>query len=528
MSRLVRRAAFASGALLVACGPLLGLDDLRPRTGTTDAGDGGDAGDAPSCTSNAQCFDLAQESIGLCVDRRCVKVDRELCETNVFPSRETLTRDDLLLVAAFVPRQQGLAAPVPLAYKMAVSEISKAGPVGSNPTRTLAMIFCDSDPANVAASVKHVMQDLHVPAVIANFEGGDLKSAVEVAKQTGTFILNPSTVPTKYGNSDELLWNLLGTAEDVALAYPPLVRRLEAMNGAIKVALVSSDGALEQAMADVVDQGPLKPPGSDRDPGQGLLLGDAAVRDSSNAARYLKVPLRRIPGSTDFDVASAVDALATFRPDVVLLLTSDEHDEAARLVAGYENDGGGPKPIWLLGPRNAETLVPYVQTDAGLEKRFAGIQYAGPSDPAQQTLWRERIRASELASHYEELKSLENQYDAVYWITYGMVAAGPGKATTGASLAAGVRRMIKEGKPPVSPGGIDVIDNAYRQLGVGEARFVGALGPPDIEEAFGTWRSVGAQYCYRRNQNLVTLDYDVFRYGPDAATEATPCNIGGL
>jgi hypothetical protein len=42
---------------------------------------------------------------------------------------------------------------------------------------------------------------------------------------------------------------------------------------------------------------------------------------------------------------------------------------------------------------------------------------------------------------------------------------------------------------------------------------VGALGPPDISEKFGTWNSVGGVYCYVSDSDgSIAPKYDVLRY----------------
>lgn len=65
-----------------------------------------------------------------------------------------------------------------------------------------------------------------------------------------------------------------------------------------------------------------------------------------------------------------------------------------------------------------------------------------------------------------------------YWLAYGLFAAGPGALSTS---SAGVT-------------------------------FVGALGPPDIDPATGTWQSVGAVYCYPPAVGSIAPSYDVLRY----------------
>ena len=66
----------------------------------------------------------------------------------------------------------------------------------------------------------------------------------------------------------------------------------------------------------------------------------------------------------------------------------------------------------------------------------------------------------------------------------------------------------------------------------GKGQLVGALGPPDINAATGTWNSVGSVYCYTATSDsppAITIHYDLLRYDPTdgllvpAATETQSC-----
>jgi len=530
----------------------LGLDDLAVRP---DAGVRADAAppDAGVCTSNADCFNPERDELpafcigaapdGGATPRRCVRVERELCGGDIAPNRDVLTKDNVMLAVALVPFADGAPAsqPIALAYKMAVDEIHASGGIRMDPPRELAIMFCDSAPSLNERVVKHVMRDLRVPAVLANFEGGDLSRSIDEAVATKTFVMNPNPPDetTKFRNSDRLVWNLLGTAEDVALAYAAVVQRGEALGRLVlpfKVAVVRTEAALEKSIADVVKNGPLlRTDGVTRDATRALRFnGDASVSVNAGSGRFQEIVVAQ-GTSGAFDVGGAVAALGAARPDVILLLTTNERDVSAEIIRRYEAIA---EPRWILGPRNALAPIPYLQArlpEAGVDfekirDRFVGIQYAGATSPAERDAWIDRIRTTPAyAPSLDRMQALENFYDAIYWLAYGLAAAGPGSPITGPALSDGVRRLTSG--PEVRPGPPGVVQSAFRQIGFGKTRYVGALGPPDIDEAFGTWNSVGATYCYAESGSNVGVRYDQARYTYTNGTTslgATTCGFNGL
>jgi hypothetical protein len=554
VKHIVRRAALLGALGALACGPLLGLDDLSARPVASDAGET-EAGDGNvvtgACIKHADCFQEGAEMPSICVAKQCVRLDRNACSGDVFPSREILKdprldEKTLLLITAFVPLGGGAIPPLAqkesLTYQFAVDEIRKAGGIQSDPPREIALTFCNSEPSKVVRSVDHVMKELHVPAVLANFEGGDLSRAITIAKETQTFVLNPNPPDeaTKYRDVDRLVWNLLGTAEDVALAYAPLVARAQASGKfpatTMKVALVRADAALEESIAEVIKQGPLvrDPAGDRRDPSRALKFNGKSTTE--NGSNFREVVLRQTD-TGEFDFTTALNALSALTPDLILLLTKNDRGESLRIVSDYElrTAEAGTPPRWILGPRNAFAVKEFIQKKPGAESRFTGIQYAGPVNDAERTKWLGRLStAPRYQARYDELQSLENFYDAVYWIAYGLAAAGPGQPITGESIKGGVRRLLNPSGPDVLAGPIADIQSAFDRLRFGKARFVGALGPPDIDEAFGTWNSVGATYCYRKSTQSpfeVTIDYNVARYsytGTLSTIGDQTCDLQGL
>lgn len=512
------RAALGVGlAGVVACGPLIGLDGLRSRSSAAETNDEVDA-DKSECTTNKECIERFDNQPALCVEHKCSSVDTSLCLAQVLPSNNSLLDDNVVLVAAFDEINGEVSrSPQRYAYTLALEELDAVNgiPRGDNKRSPLAMLLCASEPELVQQSVTHVVNDLRVPAIVANFSEGDmmrLLSNVLLADTNKVFTINPNVTAEglKRADVERLVWNLLGTPEDVALAYRPLLHRVETKllaNGRtapIRVALLDTDASIESGMSTVIRLGPINHEleGGGRLLEKAISFNGKSVEGNDN--NFLRIPMESIENNASPNYAEVRSKLLAFEPDVIIALTTIELSEIVKSTEELLATAGKPLPYWILGPRNAREALAYINASnfepaADKRKRFLGVQYAGASDREQHKQWLNRMDAryskgtsSASRSDYE---ASENFYDAVYWLAYGLAAAGPSAPTTGESFAYGVRRLV-DGSFTIHPGPSDAITNAFRSIGNGKTTFVGALGPPDIDLAFGTWNSVGAAYCY--------------------------------
>jgi hypothetical protein len=551
---LLRSAVFLALVMMfpagVACAPLLGLDDLHDRKSPTDAGPdaeaAADSGDArPECHSNAECIDRDPDHYSsLCVAGHCVAVNQQLCLNDALPTKEILRSDNLFLMAAFVPLK-GLyaASPDVRSYTLALEEIESAGGlIGERgaPPRRVGMLLCASDNDVPEESLRHVVEDLKIPSIMAAFGQANLTRFVQnhtVPK--GVFTLNPGAGADalKYYDTHQLLWNLLGRPESVALTFRPLLLRTEryleaylhkVTPGQLRVALLStSDVRIQSAMTPTLLNGPLLDDDKGKsDPTRALRFNDRSAAENEAAGRFKLVQVP--PPNNEYNTLA--ETLADFDPDVVVAVT---RDEVADLVPAFEKklqeragDAGVPRlPMWLLSTQNARQVLPYLESDEVEEAvakstRFVGVQYAGAVDQGQRNAWLTRMRLRWGTADEATYAAADNYYDAVYWQAYGLYAAGPNAPINGASLATGVRNLLT-GQNKVFPGLPDAVGTALQTISrsTGSVTFVGALGPPDFDKT-GTWNSVGAIYCYRTDRRgeakpVVNIQYDSLRYAPN-------------
>ncbi len=520
---LLMAAAITSLFGHLGCVQVLGLDDWRARAG--DAGvTPGAGGGGPACTSNAQCMDPKLGNLAFCVTGNCVELDQQVCLPQVFPKSIDVRNADVALIAAFIPLKGSspLAAPNALAYNLALEELANAGGISGEQRRQVGMILCGSEEDFVGAK-RHVAEDLRVPAVIAGFDELGLQAWLEdYAVKRQIFTLNPgvSTDALKIKNTERLLWSLLGTPEDVALAYRPLLVHTEAYArkrraiGSLKVALLSTDTATEQSVAEVLQHGPIDHTTGEKDLGKALSFNGLST--AGNGDDFLFIQVDALEKGETPNYPQIQKQLTDFRPDVVIALTREEIVKIARDYEGAISViDPAALPIWLLSYRNARSqdLLAFLGTNFKQKReRFLGVQYAGASRPEQREAWLARMKAKYPDVPESSYSAVENFYDAVYWLAYGLAAAGPGAPPTGESIREGVRTLLTG--PSIYAGPVDRIIEAFLRISLEpETTYVGALGPPDISEKFGTWNSVGGVYCYVQNDDgSIAPRYDVLRY----------------
>lgn len=527
----------------VACAPLLGLDDLheREKVASNDSGgdtDASDASEAPTCVSNKECMADAAGAPALCVTGKCVKVDPFLCGESVRPSKDLLERDDVIVTAAFMYGDNPLLTGPGFAYDLALKEIEEAkGILGRKPHR-LAMLICKASEAE--RGLKHVVNDLKLPVIIAAFGSGILADSVlnDVVK-AGTFVVNPSftTDFLKYAETKNLVLSLLGTAEDVALAYRPVLTQLKiekSLPADIKVAIIATDGSIDKPMANLLQFGQIIRTGTGGfDTSKALDMNGKTPEQDPDHFKRFDIRSGEFPDTPDpLRLATAKTDLIAFDPDVVIALTTYEINDflqdVDKGIIANRPDGSPKKTYWILGPSNGgltkddgtpNELAKYLDFDAPntdeRRGRFLGIQFAGPLDRTEGDKYRTRLGRFGEAGAVADPD--ENFYDAIYWIAYGIASAGQNATVNGQAWADSVPTLIDENRPKIYAGDRTTIEGSFSQINeLKGTNFVGALGPPDINKATRTWNSVGSTYCYPPRLEFGKMPtYEVRRYLPD-------------
>ncbi len=452
----------------VACADLYNLGDYttgsdEPRSpeesgpGTPDGVIGARAASRANvpithCTSNAEC--------GANV---CIKATGQ-CETLLSPECPRVsgdpTKEGTILVGTI------LDASLERAALLAATELSANVP--------LAVVSCDT--TNAIAASRHLVERLHVPAMLGPREADDVIDVTQqVSAKGGALLLTPTSQATAIAHlaDSDLTWRVAPSdsqrANLVISQMNALEDVLKTTRGltAVKLALVHRTDTLGTSARDAVV-------------GK-LVLNGRFLSDAANAANV----------SIDAHVANDGAALAglvtryagPFRPDLVFITAPEHVDElivplekaltAARVVN---------RPYYVVTEAaKTQALLDAVAAPgapADLKRRIRGIAATSPSESATvragfETRFAERTTFAEAAT-----------YDAMYAIGFALVAAsGKGLAAsappTGASVATGLRG-----------------------LGVGAPMTV---GPTDLPNVLGTLAS-GKSVSLRGASSLLQWD----------------------
>ncbi len=491
------------------------------RAETADASSSTDGG--AECVTHQQCIDANFGEPFRCLRGRCVglKLPGACDYVAPLPSPE-VGNDATVLLGAFLPLggAAALTKPIALAYQLALDEVRKAGglPAGLGPRRPVAVVFCDSDPARVEAGVKHLAQTLQVPGVLTLFSQTDMTRLFQdYLLPANVFTLNPqdTTEALKRVDAKKLLWHLLGTPEDVAKAYKPLIARVERVVqaqpqfvGPLRLALVTSESPTEEAIAAVVKDTIV------------FNGGTVAANETALPARFLAVKVPSLETTSNATFAESIDKIVAFRPHVIVSLTASETGQILPLIDRRlaADLGAANAPRYVLSVRNASNgpLLAFlgdgtVQSGEEKRKRFVGVQYAGADNKDQYTRYLARFADKYPQVSQVEYRATENFYDAMYWMVYGAFAAQAG-SVTGPDIANGVRKLLDG--PTVYPGTVKNISDAFVTIANSSTgvTFQGSLGTPNFDTRSGAQRSVGAVYCYTREGPVYGPRYDVLRF----------------
>jgi hypothetical protein len=499
-------------------------------TGATGGNGGGGGMDAGGCKSTRECQDDPENfADSACIDGECVALANSgaACPL-VVPSDPQQLREVLgqpgepIIFGAFGPVSQGVHTVRTRNYDLAFTEFNeKTALPGPNGNRGLVAVICETplDPDPVVAreklekSMDHLAQALKVPGIIPVMLADDLQFAFQRELQRDAantpFFLSAFESDSTLVNlpaDNGLLWHILPTGLEVALAYKPLLTRvLDSREVAepARVALITTQDirATDDMRTTVVSSA------------SGIVFNGGTVNDNDSST-FQEFLIRTTDSPAD--LAPVVTALLEFKPDVIISLTADEF--LTGILTPLESQWNAetdmaPRPFYLFSPYHVNNSVFVSKLAANqLRQRTAGVNSAKAKDRDLYNTYVAKFRAAYASDMFSNYDDYENFYDAPYYMIYSAAAVTRNTPRlTGADLVRGMNKITDMSSSQVFGVGSAPIPTALQALTVGNIRLDGALGPPNFDQNGGR-KAPGSVWCVDSSNQYRT---DVLTYNDD-------------
>jgi hypothetical protein len=510
--------------------------------------------EAVDCSTSQECTDKYGSNTNpyRCHSKKhkCVPILSPECARIHGEAAEYLNDNAVFAMVSYPPNAGG--PPVPFGAALARHEINQAlggglPPVDPNASpddpskkRPLVVVECNVEPLpnigsmnDMIRATRHMVDDVEVKMVVPSISQVLTSIAPEVVipRQTTTLVSPSSATPAYVAGYEDkdTVFQLGGRDTDPgALLTPMMTQVLEkrvrdegiAKPGeAIRVAIVYADDAAVGNTAKYILQN-LKWEGK-------TLSEHQAAQDGT----YLTINL----GDTNDKVSNPAVSAKTARA-ITDVKNFKAHIVVMPLGPGFPNSFMGPLDnSWIpatFGPRPLyvstltawrDTIIPALITNNanGLRKRYYGLE------PVSSTFDADRFGAFELQlkEMFKELANQEirqaavNAYDAMYMLTYAVVASGATELT-GPTIAKGYRRL-GDG-PDIQTGQLDLLKGIGAIKAGGNIRLKGVTGDMTFDE-HGDRIPVGdAQlFCVDANGANVPQKVVVPGYRLNAKTQTT-------
>lgn len=484
-----------------------------------DDGEGGEGGAPPECTTNAECIQKAFESASLCRSGHCVRLTTGTDCPLVLgtgTNNENLKKGDPIVIGAYsyVDPISPLQSAPNLNYELAIDEFNArtAGglPGGENgKLRPIVVVVCaGTGTPNLEVSATHLIETLQVPAVISSLYSQDLlRTFLGHAKSKDVFFLSPlgSDSTLEGAKDDDLLWQMLGSASDLAPILRPLSTKVEQhvrslyqieASEPIRVALLEANTPF---LADLAEYAYASVP-----------WNGISAKANETAGAFLRIRIDSELVVPNPDVSDALQKLQVFKPHVVLTLASGE---AVGLLKNLEVTwpSGASPAFYIYSPDlfGRKDLAEFATTYA--PGRSLGFNYAAATDTRIYDSYFSRLISSNAVDF--PLEGTENFYDTTYFMLYALASAHETGELTGSRIAQGMRRLVSgERTFDVGPTSVASVLTYLGQDPLATFSLQGTMGPPDFHLDNGARRMDPSVYCIDSEgtyvQNVALYDSD--------------------
>jgi ABC-type branched-subunit amino acid transport system substrate-binding protein len=355
------------------------------------------------------------------------------------------TNDNAIVVGTLL--SDSSASALEQASFLAVEEIDGNGggvpsSAAGGAVRPLVVVGCNAG-SDVLRATRHLAEVLHAPAIVGPISGEQVVEATQqISAKAGTLLMTPTSPAmaiSKLSDGD-LTWRATPSDAQRAKLVIEEIKDLETVLRAtrglttVKLGIVSATDALGTSAREAIS-------------GK-LILNGRFLNDAANAAN---VSLDAYPaGSASAQSAVATKYAATFRPDIVFVTAAEQiANVVVPLEQALTTARAPARPYYVLtdAARTSELLDAVATTlPADIRRRIRGV---GVKPDASSAPVLDDFRAA-FAARYGAApaeSAAAVSYDAMYAIAYAL-AATPGQAPTGASVAHGLRTLAV-GNPAV-------------------------------------------------------------------------------
>ena len=563
-TRVLNQAGSALGLtlfLLVGCNAIVGLDKVQVSNAQTDSagtssggqpnaeggsgsGKGGMASDAGSgaapdpgeagaagdssgppgdCTTNQECTDRFSEEAkgkagdssivaGACIKTpipHCVKLISEDCEgiTGDYSNDQAIFLGSLFstkgsTATTNLPRQQSAA--------LAIEQINAAGGVPGGSTsahpRPLVMISCDES-TNLVRAAKHLVDDLHVPAIVGpNTSQDTIDVSTKVTVPGGTVVMSPTGVASSIASlsDNDLTW--LMVPSDVQRA-PLMINQI----GVLETALRAARNNKQYINLGIVFRNDALGIGT-RTALNDLMINGQSLSNAINLGNHVQIDPYN---GTDTDQHAIVTKYLSFLPDIIVLAGTAEGINLVMkpLEEKWPTDVDRPQYV-LIDSNRVPDLIAATTNNDDLRHRVRGTgitpgvvvkDMPAGSDSPTATLESFKVDYKVRFGTDATASGMGPAHDAAYAIGLALAATRT-QEVTGASVAQGLR-MLAGGTTKLTATALNVLP-AFKKLGAGEKiTAVGTYGMLDWDDDGAVKGGVLEMWCIA---------------GPPAPTTAVP------
>jgi serine/threonine-protein kinase len=445
--------AWAALAIVIAAMAAFAVVRVRARSTHIAAATPSTAPRARECKANADCASRASPSICRAADGACVALASIDC--HVEADADAVASDATLWIGTMFPLTGPDATAFGTANALAADlarrelmEIAHGVPSRTPgvAARPLGIVACD-DAIDPTRAARHLVDDLHVPAVIgfrASGEVLDLATTLFIPNGVLTLpALNRSALirdlPHPPGSPRLVYRTTLSIAEStpvtVAVVRDLLEPTLRAPGGPLgrepmRVALLRNSAIASRSLADALTE-------------QLRFNGKSLVENGEGLFRDFTFP-EDVGDAGAATYAELAAAIVAFRPHVIVHVNRQFVRELIEPIETNWPRDARARPVYLLSgaPWEGESFLAFLGTNAERRRRFLGM--STPTSTPANVKFTERFNA--VSTQKVTLADAPNSaYDAFYLAAFAAFAAGD-DARTGVDLARAIRRLVPPGK----------------------------------------------------------------------------------